>query len=95
MDFAGWLSGWFSCFFDTLTCFSYNFLMGLLGDFVAALIATLSLIPLPSALANFSWPDAGPLGAALGETGFVQGLSILAAAMTVKTALRLIPFVRL
>lgn len=62
---------------------------------VTAAVGLIVLVPIPSEISGWSWPDAGPIVGVLGETGFAQATAIVAGAMSIKFLLRLIPFVRL
>lgn len=95
---SGWVGGlydWFACIFTTLPCFFYNMFYSFLWDVIQMGLIALAWIPIPSAVATWSWPNAGPLVGVLGEVGFAQATAIVAGAMTIKFLLRLIPFVRL
>lgn len=96
---ASWIGAvisWLGCFFtDFFFCKFFNLFFDVMAGGVAVLVSALAWVPVPSALANFQWPDPGPLGGLLLATGVGQAMGILAAAMTTKFLLRLIPFVRL
>ncbi len=90
-----WLFAGLTCWWGLWECKLFNLGYDFLNALVSAAIAVASLVPVPSEVANWSWPDAGPLVGVLGEVGFAQATAIVAGAMTIKFMLRLIPFVRL
>lgn len=96
---ASWFAGlfdWLACFFtDAIPCLFFNMFFDLLLGGVGIVVGALAWIPIPPAIADFVWPDAGPLAGVLFETGFGQATAILAASFTLKFLLRLIPLVRL
>lgn len=97
---ASWLGAlidWLKCWFnsDWLFCGAFNLFFDILSGAVAVVIGALAWVPVPSELQGFTWPDPGPLGGLLLETGIGQATGMLAAAMTTKFLLRLIPFIRL
>ena len=94
-SWIGWLGSIFQCYWGLLMCSLFNLVFDLLSAILLAAVSMVALVPIPSDVANWSWPDAGPLVGVLGETGFAQGTAIVAGAMSIKFLLRLIPFVRL
>ena len=76
-------------------CSLFNLVYDLFDAVLVAAIGLVALVPIPSEVANWTWPDAGPLVGVLGEVGFAQATAILAGAMSIKFLLRVIPFVRL
>lgn len=91
----GWLGGVVQCYWGLLTCVLFNLVFDLFAAVIGAAIALISLVPIPSEIASWTWPDAGPIAGVLGEVGFAQATAIVAGAMSMKFLLRLIPFVRL
>lgn len=90
------LFDWINCFFtDFIWCATFNLFFDLLLGLVGVVVGALAWVPIPDAIENFVWPDAGPLAGVLFETGFGQATAILAACFTLKFILRLIPLVRL
>lgn len=49
-----------------------------------ALLAVFAVIPLPGAVSNFQWPDTGPLGYAVVQSGIPQALTILSGALFIR-----------
>lgn len=94
-SWIGWLGQIVQCYWGLLTCVLFNLVYDVIAAIGGAAIGFVSLVPIPPNVADWSWPDAGPLVGVLGETGFAQATAILAGAMSVKFLLRLIPFVRL
>lgn len=97
---ANWIGGlveWLKCWFngDWIFCGLFNLFFDLLSGGVTILVGALAWVPVPVELQGFVWPDPGPLGGLLLETGVAQAVGILAAALTTKFLLRLIPLVRL
>lgn len=96
---ASWAAAirtYLACFFtDAIWCKFFNLFFDILVGGVTVLVGAISWIPVPVELSAFQWPDVGPLGTALIESGFVQAMGILAACMTTKFLLRLLPLVRL
>ena len=85
---------WLYCFFANLWCGLSDWLMSALEEIMTVALSALSALPIPDALANFQWPDAGPLGAVLIDTGVPVALSILAGAFTLRFLKGLIPLIR-
>jgi hypothetical protein len=85
---------WLFCFFSNLWCQGADFIMDMLEEIMTVLMSALSVIPIPDALANFQWPEAGPLGAVIIDVGIPQALSILAGAFMVRFLKGLIPLIR-
>lgn len=94
-SWIGWLGGMVSCYWGLLFCSLFNLVYDLFEAVLVAVIGLIALVPIPSDVASWSWPNAGPLVGVLGEVGFAQATAIVAGAMTIKFLLRLIPFVRL
>lgn len=94
-SWVGWIGGIIECYWGLLTCALFNLVYDLLNAIVTAAVSLIALIPIPSEVASWSWPDAGPIVGVLGEVGFAQATAIVAGAMSIKFLLRLIPFVRL
>lgn len=94
-NWIGWLGNIVQCYWGLVWCKLFNLAYDLLNAMVTAAVGLVSLIPIPSEVSSWSWPDAGPLVGVLGEVGFAQATAIVAGAMSVKFLLRLIPFVRL
>lgn len=94
-SFVGWLGDLVICYWGLLFCSLFNLVYDLFEAVLVAAVSLIALVPIPSEVANWSWPDAGPLVGVLGEVGFAQATAIVAGAMTIKFLLRLIPFVRL
>lgn len=94
-SWIGWLGGIIECYWGLLICALFNLVYDLLNAIVTAAVSLIVLIPIPSEVASWSWPDAGPIVGVLGEVGFAQATGIVASAMSIKFLLRLIPFVRL
>lgn len=94
-SWIGWLGGIIQCYWELLICTLFNLAYDLLNAIVTAAVGLMALVPIPSEVSAWSWPDAGPIVGVLGEVGFAQAISILAGAMSIKFLLRLIPFVRL
>lgn len=92
----GWLGSVVQCYLGTyFICQFFNLAYDLLDAIVTAAVGLVSLVPIPSSVSSWTWPDAGPLVGVLGEVGFAQATAIVAGAMSVKFLLRVIPFVRL
>lgn len=83
------------CYLADLPCEFFNLGFDLLNSIITAAVGLISLVPIPSEIASWTWPDAGPIAGVLGEVGFAQATAIVAGAMSMKFLLRLIPFVRL
>lgn len=94
-SWVGWVGSIIQCYWGLFTCALFNLVYDLLNAIVTAAVGLVSLIPIPAEVANWTWPDAGPIAGALGESGFAQATAIVAGAMTIKFLLRLIPLVRL
>lgn len=94
-SWIGWLGGMVSCYWGLLFCSLFNLVYDLFDAVLTAAVGLIALVPIPSEVSSWTWPDAGPLVGVLGEVGFAQATAIVAGAMTIKFLLRLIPFVRL
>lgn len=94
-SWIGWLGGMISCYWGLLFCSLFNLAYDLFDAVLVAAIGLIALVPIPPDVANWTWPDAGPLVGVLGEAGFAQATAIIAGAMSIKFLLRVIPFVRL
>lgn len=89
-----WLQGVFNvllkiwneikCFLPNLWARFLDVIVTLQEEISAALLAVLSVIPLPDAVQNFQWPDVGPLGYAVIQAGIPQALSILSGALFIR-----------
>src|SRR5574337_9957 len=91
-SWIGWLGALLRCYLDTyFFCALFNFVFDVLTGLVTVAAGAISWVPVPSELQSWTWPDPGPIGQVLIESGFVQGMGIVAAAMTIKFLLRLIP----
>ena len=94
-SWIGWLGGIIQCYWGLLMCSLFNLVFDLFHVILTAVIGLVALVPIPSSVSAWSWPDAGPLVGVLGEVGFAQATTIVAGAMSIKFLLRVIPFVRL
>lgn len=95
-SWVGWLVDWLKCLLgEALWCNLYNLFFDVFTGFVTVVVGAIAWVPVPGELAGFTWPDPGPLGGILLETGVAQAVAILAAAFTTKFLLRLLPLVRL
>jgi len=94
-SWIGWLGGIVQCYWGLLFCMFFNVVFDLMQAIITAAVGLIALVPIPSEVASWSWPDAGPLVGVLGEVGFAQATGIIAGAMSIKFLLRVIPFVRL
>jgi len=89
-----WIITWLSCFFSQFFCIAADWINTVIEEVMLGVLGAIALIPLPDALANFTWPDAGPLGAALLACDIPQALSIIVGAFTVRFLKGLIPMIR-
>lgn len=94
-NWVGWIGGIIQCYWSLLMCSLFNLAFDVLSAVLMAAVGLVSLVSIPSEVASWSWPDAGPIVGVLGEVGFAQATAIVAGAMSIKFLLRLIPFVRL
>lgn len=89
-----WLQGIFNgivniwteikCFLPNLWLRFLDIMVTLQEEISAALLVVFSIIPLPYAVANFQWPDVGPLGYAIVQSGMPQALTILSGALFIR-----------
>jgi len=72
------------CFLPNLWLRFLDIIVTLQEEISTALLAVFAIIPLPDAVANFQWPDAGPLGYAVIQSGIPQALTILSGALFIR-----------
>jgi hypothetical protein len=95
-SWVGSVVNWLKCLLsESLWCNLYNLFFDIFKGAVTMVVGAITWVPVPGELSGFTWPDPGPLGGILLETGVAQAVAILAAAFTTKFLLRLIPLVRL